>query len=434
MVLPRSLRSPPIRVLLLDAHTSAGVACIRCLGKAGLSLDVAAPRFLAQGLYSRYALKRHCYPNPEDSVSAFIQWLSTLLHRHTFQAVFPLTESTLLAIHQHRHELPPVASKAIPSEKAIYWTFQKQNTLQLAQNLGIPVPQSQTLKHPQELEPERFIYPVVVKEHSTGIFEGNQIRSGRGIDYPASKEALIQVIQKRYQPGKILLIQEFIQGQGVGLSFLRTPQHGVLFPFAHRRLVEAHLTGSRAVLAEAICLPQSLLQKTIQFVEDAEFYGPVMFEFKENPQRGWTLLEVNGRFWGSLPLALACGIPFPWYWYLALCEPQSLENLRLNPLEKSTKKNIRVHHLLGYLEHVLRTLGPKPPQWPTPFPSFFKSSQGFFEELLSGNLDYSFQKEDPFVGCAEILDRFSLLFFKLFSLLLKKEKNTFEKDAIETKI
>ena len=37
-----------------------------------------------------------------------------------------------------------------------------------------------------------------------------------------------------------------------------------------------------------------------------------MFEFKEEPAtRQWILIEVNGRFWGSLPLAIAAGVDFP---------------------------------------------------------------------------------------------------------------------------
>ena len=37
-----------------------------------------------------------------------------------------------------------------------------------------------------------------------------------------------------------------------------------------------------------------------------------MVEFRVDPQSGeWVLLEINARFWGSLPLALASKIDFP---------------------------------------------------------------------------------------------------------------------------
>ena len=37
-------------------------------------------------------------------------------------------------------------------------------------------------------------------------------------------------------------------------------------------------------------------------------------------RREWKLLEVNGRFWGSLPLAVASGADFPHYLYQLLVE------------------------------------------------------------------------------------------------------------------
>jgi protein-tyrosine-phosphatase len=41
-----------------------------------------------------------------------------------------------------------------------------------------------------------------------------------------------------------------------------------------------------------------------------------MVEFRINPRTGdWILIEMNGRFWGSLPLAVAAGVDFPWYLY-----------------------------------------------------------------------------------------------------------------------
>ena len=41
-----------------------------------------------------------------------------------------------------------------------------------------------------------------------------------------------------------------------------------------------------------------------------------MAEFKVNPRTGgWVLIEINGRFWGSLPLTIAAGADFPRYLY-----------------------------------------------------------------------------------------------------------------------
>lgn len=53
-----------------------------------------------------------------------------------------------------------------------------------------------------------------------------------------------------------------------------------------------------------------------------------MVEFRIAPDGTPYLMEVNGRFWGSLQLAIDCGIDFPWLLYeltqdLPVTQPQS---------------------------------------------------------------------------------------------------------------
>jgi len=46
-----------------------------------------------------------------------------------------------------------------------------------------------------------------------------------------------------------------------------------------------------------------------------------MVEFKHSRRTGaWALMEINSRFWGSLPLSLAAGVDFPRYLYEMVCE------------------------------------------------------------------------------------------------------------------
>jgi len=44
--------------------------------------------------------------------------------------------------------------------------------------------------------------------------------------------------------------------------------------------------------------------------------GPAMVEYRHDPASGrsW-LMEINGRFWGSIPLAYHCGAHFGWETY-----------------------------------------------------------------------------------------------------------------------
>lgn len=386
-----SISSAPL--LILDAHTSAGLACIRSLGKQSLEIHAASYRKSAHGLYSRFVRRRYVYPNPEHHIDSFIQWLRQQLNRYHYQMVWPMTEATLLAIARHRDQLPPSASLAIPSEKAIHYTFHKQNTLDLARNCGISGPQSFLITAPSMLDPLSLRFPVVLKEPRTGTIHEGRVRSGRGVFYLNTPEALKKKVQEGN--GKEFLVQELLLGTGAGISLIHTPQ-GMIAPFAHRRLVEAHPTGSRSVLAERLPLKKDLLPKIERFLQQAEFYGPVMFEFKECDSE-WFLLEVNGRFWGSLPLPISCGIDFPLLFY------HYLTGVSETTVRTTTFK--QVHYLLGYAEHLLRTLRGKPVEWPGTFPTRREALCGFLHTCFSGHPDFSFQSTDLFPGWIEIGDR-----------------------------
>jgi protein-tyrosine-phosphatase len=55
-----------------------------------------------------------------------------------------------------------------------------------------------------------------------------------------------------------------------------------------------------------------LLDAALKLLGTLRYTGVAMVEFKRDPGTGrWVLLEVNARFWGSLPLALASGADFP---------------------------------------------------------------------------------------------------------------------------
>jgi hypothetical protein len=74
-----------------------------------------------------------------------------------------------------------------------------------------------------------------------------------------------------------------------------------------------------------------------------------MVEFRVDPEgRPW-LMEVNGRFWGSLQLAIDAGVDFPWLLY-RLCRGEAVEG------PASYEVGRRLRWLLGDLDHLLLQL------------------------------------------------------------------------------
>src|SRR5262249_9095634 len=110
------------------------------------------------------------------------------------------------------------------------------------------------------------------------------------------------------------VLEQFFSGQGVGLSLLAS--HGrVLQMFQHHRVRE--IAGASFYRYSAPVTP-NLASACERIVAALEYTGVAMFEFKQNPGGSWILLEINARPWGSMPLAVACGVDFPYRWYRLL--------------------------------------------------------------------------------------------------------------------
>jgi protein-tyrosine-phosphatase len=114
------------------------------------------------------------------------------------------------------------------------------------------------------------------------------------------------------------MLQEYCPGDGVGIETLI--HHGEPVAMVqHRRLKELPSTGGVSVLAVSEALDPTLAQHALTLLRSLEWEGVAMVEFRHNrANQTAVLMEVNGRYWGSLPLACYAGIDFPFYaWQLA---------------------------------------------------------------------------------------------------------------------
>ena len=82
--------------------------------------------------------------------------------------------------------------------------------------------------------------------------------------------------------------------------------------FAHRRLREKPPSGGFSVYRESIALQAGLVGAGLRLLEALDWRGVAMIECKREPATGrHVIMEVNGRFWGSLQLAIDAGVDFP---------------------------------------------------------------------------------------------------------------------------
>src|SRR5207248_9693371 len=83
---------------------------------------------------------------------------------------------------------------------------------------------------------------------------------------------------------------------------------------AHERRRAFRPAGSGSSLRRSSAVDPRLREPAGRRLSAMKWHGPAMVEFRDDGADEPYLMEVNGRFWGSLELAVAAGVDFPALW------------------------------------------------------------------------------------------------------------------------
>ena len=297
------------KVLVLGHDSRSFLSVVRSLGRAGIQVDVAWHQPDSAAVRSRYIASAHDIPPFRMDDDLWKTRMIELVTREKFDLVIPCHDSCLVPLQQHRADLEPNGRFYLISDAAFAVFFDKFRTSELAQALGIAVPREMRVNNLEDLERamNRFEYPVVLKPR--GSFNPGNPASRHEVRKVYGKEELRQAFHA-LAGAEPLALQENVLGRGVGVELLMRSGE-VLLAFQHVRLHEPPRGGGASYRMSTPLTPE-LLNASVRLLNALDYTGVAMVEFKVDPKTGrWALMEVNARFWGSLPLAVAAGADFP---------------------------------------------------------------------------------------------------------------------------
>jgi len=226
------------------------------------------------------------------------------------------TDGALQILANARAALPADLARSVPAPTAIHRVLDKRLTLAAAAEAGIPLPHEYTLTTASDLAAVGDeCFPLIAKPADRS---GPSVHSFKTRLFE-TRTALEAEFAERTEFGKGLLFQQYCPGSGVGIELLLHDGR-VVAAFQHRRLREFPAGGGVAVVARAEPLDTTLLDHAVRLLGALEWTGVAMVEFRHDATTGRTaLMEVNGRFWGSVALPVRAGVDFPWLAYSAAC-------------------------------------------------------------------------------------------------------------------
>jgi predicted ATP-grasp superfamily ATP-dependent carboligase len=299
-------------VLIVAADTIIGLTVLRSLGRRGVPVYCAWTIKDALGPRSTYCRDSFRLPEePEAAIAAVRersrQWGVTHL--------LGISENHITLLNRCRHLFAKDYTLLFPPQEIFEKAVRKNLTLECARRVGIPVPETM---HPQSMKEvddcRRLQFPVILKlaypQSSAGTTPAFQPRYLRVDTFEELRKVLADL-----PPGQFPMVQEYIPGSGVGVSMLVRGGKAML-AFQHRRIREFPPEGGVSVICESVAPEPKLFEQSQALLVEMGWDGVAMVEYRRDAETGrYALMEVNGRFWGSLPTAIHAGADFPFWLY-----------------------------------------------------------------------------------------------------------------------
>jgi len=313
------------KVLVTDGSKREALAIIRSLGRKGIEVTAADSSCFNAGFLSRYSKHRILYPSPERSKTRFVKSLLELVKREKFDLLIPVTDFTVMPISEHKEDFEKYVRVAAPEYETLLKAFDKALTVQIAAERNIPHPKTfilEDVKCIREVAKE-INYPAVIKPRMRVMWTSDQATTLKvtqrnyacdRFDLMTKYSRIAAMLEKIGVNDHLPMVQEYVVGEGCGVEALMYNSE-LKALFMHRRLREYPISGGASTLRESMN-DGKLGNLGVELLKAMRWNGVAMVEFKVDKLNGEPkLMEVNGRFWGSLALAIAAGVDFPYLLY-----------------------------------------------------------------------------------------------------------------------
>jgi predicted ATP-grasp superfamily ATP-dependent carboligase len=380
-----------MRALVTDGDQRPALAITRSLARRGVSVVVGEERRASLASASRHCERHVTYPSPHRHPEAFRDFLLGLVELEQIDLVVPVTDVTTHAVSLHARAIGRHAAAVVPPLRAFELVSDKVGLLARAAACGIPTPRAHVVDGAEGLEAvvDRVRYPAVVKPARSRLATGAGWIS-TSVHYAAAEAELRRLYRDvDYLAAHPSLVQERIVGPGVGL-FTLFDRGRLVAAFAHRRLREKPPSGGVSVLRESVPLDPALAEHATRLLGPLGWHGVAMLEYKRDARTGVPfLMEVNGRFWGSLQLAIDAGVDFPYLLY-RLAHGCRIET-------PAYAVGVRSRWLLGDLDHLLLRMfkSRRALQLPDGAPSRLRVLADFLERGAPGLRYEVLDRDDP---------------------------------------
>jgi predicted ATP-grasp superfamily ATP-dependent carboligase len=231
------------------------------------------------------------------------------------RVIIPSSDGTIALLRQHRVRLEQRVHLALANEPAMSIAVNKEQTLAVAKQLGIGIPEGVTVRTLDEIpEALRDVgLPAVVKPIKSWLWGDTQgIRLvSRLVTTP---EEARRAVDELTRFGGTTLFQKFLSGKREAVSFMYAG--GTVYArFAQWAKRTEPPLGGQSVLRQSIAVPPDIGEQAERLVREIDLEGYSEVEFRRDSNGVPYLMEINPRLSASVEIAVRSGVDFPYLLY-----------------------------------------------------------------------------------------------------------------------
>jgi predicted ATP-grasp superfamily ATP-dependent carboligase len=295
-----------VKALVLSAETPSACAVVRSLYAVGFEVTV-----LAEAWWSPAAMSRCCAHT--RIVGAWnASDLDAAATAVAADVVVPVTEGDLVRLAPIRERVAWRARVVAPTAEALDEATDKTFTSKAAEALGVAIPRQWIFEaKAPAIDAAPAPFPLVVKPARSRVLRADGTVWGGTAAYVADLATLRTVQAAHTAAGVATIVQAPVHGAAVLASVLVREDGTPSLVFVHRRIREARPEGGPSACAMSVPPDPLFVEPAVNLARAMGIVGvPAQFEFRSPANGPPVLLDVNARPWGTLGLALDCGVNF----------------------------------------------------------------------------------------------------------------------------
>lgn len=300
----------------------SSVACFRSLGRKGIRTIGVSEVPNAPSSRSKYCHETQRVPSPKTDLDGYARALLTIAKRPDVATFVPLREADIYVLSKHREAFAEHVHAPWPGFDALEPVRDRSQLHERARQVGVPVPRTAPLDQWDGWDDVTVVKSrySLVRDGGGSFYESPRFFRPETAPTASEIESLIADM------GHVPMAQEYVPGDREHGFFALCVDGTPVVTFQHERVRSFRYYGGASAYRKSVNIPE-LEAAGSRLLRDLDWHGPAMVEFKHDPRDDeFKLMEINPRFWGSLPLACAAGVDFPYRYY----------QLAVGELERST--------------------------------------------------------------------------------------------------